>query len=154
MVISVTIVIASCIGRPVPFVAWNTSLSIATGLYGVRKGWPRLGEVALARLPPAIAALAARRGYLPRSVYLLKPVVAVAGNRVCRFGIRVLVQGKFAALARLADDLGRSLPTWRGCRTLRAGEIFLLAEGPASFDSRYFGPLGQQHIIGRAFLIW
>jgi type IV secretory pathway protease TraF len=98
--------------------------------------------------------LAANRGYLPRSVYLLKPVVAVAGDRVCRLGTRIFVNGKFMALARPADHLGRALPVWYGCVTLGPDDVFLLANDKDSFDSRYFGPLNHQHIIGCAFFIW
>lgn len=152
--IAVTLLVAPAVTRPVPLLAWNASPSVPTGLYGVAPASPRVGDVALARLPSNVAALAARRGYLPRSAYLLKPVVAGAGDQVCNLGTRILVNGKFTALARPEDRIGRPLPLWHSCLTLGPNEVFLLADDPDSFDSRYFGPLDHQHIIGRALLIW
>ena len=57
--------------------------------------------------------------------------------------------------ARDRDRRGRSLPVWKGCRTLRAGEVFLLnANVPDSFDGRYFGPVSATAITGRAEPLW
>lgn len=152
--IAIALLLASATIAPPPLLTWNASPSVPTGLYAVAHASPRAGDVALTRLPPNAAALAAHRGYLPRSVYLLKPVVAVAGDQVCRLGNRIFVNGVFVALARRGDRLGRLLPVWHGCRMLGTDEVFLLAHDPDSFDSRYFGPLDRQHIVGRAFLIW
>ncbi len=154
MAISVALLVAPAVTRPAPLLTWNASPSVPTGLYGIASVSPRVGDIALARLRPNVAALAARRGYLRRSAYLLKPVIAIAGDQVCRHGARLRINGQLAALARPADRLGRPLPVWHGCRTLVAGQVFLLADDPDSFDSRYFGPLDRQQIIGRAFLIW
>lgn len=154
MTVAVLLVAVSALGTSAPRLVWNASTSVPTGLYGVVQGSPRIGDVALAALPSAIALLAARRGYLPQRVFLLKPVIAIAGDRVCRLGAHIFVRGEFAALARLSDEAGQPLPVWSGCHLLVAGEVFLLADHPDSFDSRYFGPLDHQHIKGRAFLIW
>ncbi len=41
------------------------------------------------------------------------------------------------------------------CRALRAGELFLLsATNPASFDSRYSGPIDAAAVLGRAQPMW
>lgn len=154
MIVAVLLVAVPAFGTPTPRLVWNASTSVPTGLYGVVQGSPRIGDVALAALPSAIALLAARRAYLPQKAFLLKPVIAMAGDRVCRLGAHIFVRGKLAALARLSDKAGRPLPVWSGCRRLVVGEVFLLADHPGSFDSRYFGPLDHQHIKGRAFLIW
>ena len=137
-----------------PLLIWNASPSVPVGLYRVDQAHYRLGDLVLIRLPPAIAAFADGRGYLARSAYLLKPIAAVEGDRVCRFGSFVFIRRRFAAIAQRADALGRALPVWHGCRTLRTGQVFLLANDPASFDSRYFGPLEANSITGRAVLLW
>lgn len=124
-----------------PIVVWNASPSIPIGLYRISPTPVVLGDVVLLRLPFRSAALAARRGYLARAAYLAKPVAAVAGDTVCRYGTRILVRGRVMARARLLDRAGRPMPTWHGCRTLRLSELFLLSESPDSFDSRYFGPV-------------
>ena len=133
---------------------WNASPSQPVGLYRLERRPPRLGERALLQLPPRIAAFAARRGYLARGTYLLKPVAAVPGDRVCRWGAQLTVRGQRAGLAQRRDHLGRDLPKWHGCYRLRPGEWFLLGSNPDSFDSRYFGPVSRDAVAARAVLIW
>jgi conjugative transfer signal peptidase TraF len=128
-------------------------LSAPGGLYWVDRKPPGLGEVAVVLLPERIAALAASRGYLPHSAYLLKPVAAVGGDRVCRYGAHIFVRSAYVARALEADRRRRALPRWQGCRILRSGELFLLSRAPASFDGRYFGAIPAGHVIGRATLI-
>ncbi|PMU85654.1 S26 family signal peptidase, partial [Pseudomonas sp. GP01-A4] len=42
-----------------------------------------------------------------------------------------------------------------GCRGLGASDYFLLARNVrASFDSRYFGPVAADSVIGRATPLW
>ena len=131
-----------------PLLIWNASPSVPVGLYRVTPAPPRVGDLVVLRLPSVMAAFAASRGYLPRSAYLLKPVAAVAGDLVCRFGAQVFVRGRFAAHAAFADHGGNPMPAWHGCRVLRSGEVFVLADHPGGFDSRYFGPLDATSIVG------
>jgi conjugative transfer signal peptidase TraF len=154
MTIAVALIVAPMVAQQPPLlVIWNASPSVPVGLYFVTKASPRVGDLVVLRLPPVIAALAARRGYLPTSAYLLKPIAAVAGDLVCRFGERVLVRGVLAGIAEDADAGGNAMPSWHGCRILQMGEVFVLADHPASFDSRYFGPLDTASIAGRAVLL-
>lgn len=132
-------------------IVWNASPSVAMGFYGIVHRPPDFEELALVRLPDAIAQFADQRGYLPRSSLLIKPVAATVGDRVCRFGADVFVRSQLVARAATESE---PLPAWHGCRTLKGGELFLLAEHPASFDSRYFGPLHARHVIGTAVPIW
>lgn len=136
---------------PTVYVVWNASPSVPIGLYGIVHRRPEVGELALVRLPEGLAEIANRRGYLQRSALLLKPVAASAVDRVCRFGADVFVRSRLLARAMI-DSV--SLPHWRGCRTLVGSELFLLAEHPASFDSRYFGPIHARHVIGTAIPLW
>ena len=155
MTIAVVLIVAPTFPQQPPLlVIWNASPSVPVGLYLVTKASPRVGDLVVLRLPPVIAAFAARRAYLPTSTYLLKPIAAVAGDLVCRFGERVLVRGVLAGIAEDADSDGNPMPTWQGCRILQMGEVFVLADHPASFDSRYFGPLETASIAGRAVLVW
>jgi type IV secretory pathway protease TraF len=55
----------------------------------------------------------------------------------------------------LIDRAGRPIPAWRGCPTLARDEVILLmADVPASFDGRYFGPTPSAAIIGRLVPLW
>ena len=137
-----------------PLLIWNATASAPIGLYRIEQTPPRVGDLVLVRLAGPIAALAYQRAYLPRSTYLLKPVSAVSGDRVCRFGSHILVRDRLTAIALASDTIGCTMPMWHGCRTLQPEELFLLAEHAASFDGRYFGPLSTQHVAGRAVHLW
>jgi conjugative transfer signal peptidase TraF len=149
-----SILIATIGARQPPHVVWNASASVPIGLYRVLPQPVTRGDIAVIRLPPALAAFAAGRAYLADRAYLLKPIVAVAGDRVCRIGIRVTVNGGAVARAQKFDGGGRAMPRWQGCRKLRAGQSFVLAARPDSFDGRYFGPLMFDTIVGRAEPLW
>jgi conjugative transfer signal peptidase TraF len=129
----------------------------------VPRGWYRIGpadslqvdSIVLAQLPAHVAALAAQRGYLPTGIPLLKRIGAVAPQRVCVDGTSVHIDDMAVATVKHADGLGRPLSAWQQCRRLAHGELFLLSStNPASFDSRYFGPIRASDVIGSAQPIW
>lgn len=135
-----------------PWFLWNASASAPVGLYLIRPSdhfeVPDLVAVA----PPApLAHMLDQRGYLPLGVPLLKRIAALPGQQICRHGRAVTVDGIAMAEARERDKAGRALPVWQGCRRIADGEVFLLnSQHPDSFDARYFGPLPQDAVIGRA----
>ncbi|MDR6841310.1 S26 family signal peptidase [Pseudoxanthomonas sacheonensis] len=113
------------------------------------------GTLVFARLPAAAAALADGRGYLPRHLPILKHVGAIEGQRVCAENGLVRIERRIVAIARTRDGRGRPLVPWRGCRALAHGEVFLFAtRSRASFDSRYFGPVQHEAILGEAVPLW
>lgn len=154
--------------HPLPRLIYNPSDSVAVGWYRIdpigdgtgslTRPLPsslHVGSIVLTTLPPDAAALAAQRGYLPTRVPLLKRVGAVAPQHVCVFDAQVWIDGVPVAAVRTADRLGRPLPSWLQCRQLRPGELFLLSStNPASFDSRYFGPVSASTVIGVAHPVW
>ena len=150
--------------QPLPRLVYNPSDSVAVGWYRVEPlhghpgSLPRplsVGSIVLTRLPADAAALAAQRGYLPAHVPLLKRVGAVAPQHVCTVARQVRIDGVPAAAALPVDRLGRPLPSWQHCRPLAEGELFLLSvTNPASFDSRYFGPVSVSAVIGVAHPLW
>ncbi|HIE1298411.1 S26 family signal peptidase [Burkholderia contaminans] len=150
--------------HPLPRLTYNPSDSVAVGWYRVDPLDPRtsslppslhVGSIVLTRLPADAAALAAQRGYLPTRVPLLKRVGAVAPQEVCIAGGSVRIDGVPSAAVLSADRLARPLPSWPQCRQLRQGELFLLSvTNPASFDSRYFGPISASGVIGIAHPVW
>ena len=138
------------------YAVWNMTASVPTGLYAIRgKASLHVGERVAIDPPPEMRRLLATRGYLPTGVPLIKRIAAVSGQRVCRFGHGVTIDGEFAGAARARDRLGRPLPAWFGCRKLRSGELFVMnPAAPGSFDGRYFGPLKLGTVIGRATPVW
>ena len=141
---------------PAPRLVWNASPSAPEGLYLVSPGArPRRGTIVIARLPAPARILAASRHYLPADVPLVKPVAAIAGDRVCAAGAMIRINGKPVAERLSRDRRGRRLPRWPGCRTLIEGEVFLLGTRRLdSFDGRYFGPVPGANVVGTARLIW
>ncbi len=150
--------------QPLPRLIYNPSNSVPVGWYRVKPldhratSLPRslsVGSIVLTLLPADAAALAAQRGYLPAHVPLLKRVGAVAPQHVCIVAGQVRIDGVPTAAALPADRLGRPLPSWPHCRPLAEGELFLLSvTNPASFDSRYFGPVSASVLIGVAHPVW
>lgn len=135
---------------------YNPSDSVPRGWYRIGPADSlRVGDIVLAQLPAQAAALAAQRGYLPIGIPLLKRIGAVAPQRVCVDGASVRIDDVAVADVMGADGHGRPLLAWQQCRYLARGELFLLSNtNPASFDSRYFGPIRASDVIGSARSLW
>ena len=142
--------------HPAPRLIWNATASTPTGLYALQPiGRLHVRELVAVRPPVPIATYLAGGGFLPKGVPLLKHVMAVAGQTVCRAGDAITIDQIEVGMARNHDHLGRPLPRWSGCHTLTPGEIFLMnATVPDSLDGRYFGPFPITSIIARAVPLW
>jgi len=138
-----------------PRLVYNASDSVPVGWYRIAPTDSLApGDLLLADLPAEVRSLAAQRGYLPANVPLLKTVAAVAPQRVCALDSQVRIDGVVVARRMKWDRQGRALPNWQACRRLIGDELFLLSSNPASFDSRYFGPVSADAVIGRAQPLW
>ncbi len=142
--------------HPAPRLIWNATASTPTGLYALQPiGRLHVRELVAVRPPAPIARYLADGGFLPKGVPLLKHVMAVVGQTVCRAGNAITIDRIEVGLAHDRDHLGRPLPRWSGCHTLTLGEIFLMnATVPDSLDGRYFGPFPITSIIARAVPLW
>jgi len=146
----------------VPFqvrIVYNPSDSVARGWYLIAPMPDTTalhpGRIVLARLPVGVAAFAAQRGYLPEGVPILKRLGAVAPQWVCVQDRMVRIDGATVATVRAHDGAHRPMPLWSSCRLLAGGELFLLSStNPASFDSRYFGPIDAAMVLGVAHPLW
>lgn len=148
--LAVAAIAAKPILDPVPFVIWNASQSVPIGLYFVSKRQPNLGKIAVIQPPEWVEIYASARGYLPLHTPLLKPVRATRNSIVCRFGRYVFIDGNMVARAKYLDTSHRMLPVWKGCRTLKSDDVFVLGMHRDSFDSRYFGPVDRGQVLGTA----
>jgi conjugative transfer signal peptidase TraF len=142
--------------HPAPRLLWNASASVPIGLYAVRRALPLyVGELVVVTPPKSLGQFFAERRYLPLGVPLVKRILALAGQIVCRSGLRITVDDTAMGDALERDRLGRALPDWQGCRVIGPGEVFLMNRTPLdSLDGRYFGPLPLTTIVGRADPIW
>jgi conjugative transfer signal peptidase TraF len=150
-------VMANTMGPKVaPHLIWNASESVPTGLYHVQPAHQLTVTTLVVAYPPEpLATYLADGGYLPRGVPLIKRILALPGQTVCRTGLTITVNGIDVGAARERDRRGRPLPAWQGCGVIAAWKVFLVnPEEPASLDGRYFGPIPLSSIIGRADLLW
>ncbi len=142
--------------QPAARIVYNPSDSVPIGWYRIEAahslpGVLPVGSIVLTTLPADAATLAAQRGYLPLHVPLLKRVGAVAPQHVCVTGGMVYIDDVPVAAVLHTDHQDRALPAWSQCRPLAEGELFLLSNtNPASFDSRYFGPVSTSAVLGMA----
>ena len=108
-------------------------------------------ELVAIRPPEPLATFLADGGYLPRGMPMLKRVLALPGQTVCRDDLTITVDGIEVGEARERDSRGRPLPVWQGCRVVAEDEVFLMNwQSAGSLDGRYFGVLPTAAIIGRA----
>lgn len=108
--------------------------------------------------PPVTAVFmeALSRGYLRSGLCpggfgpLIKRVIAVGGQRV-DVSTSVTVDGRAIDCSQVLDrdGQGRALGHYEG-GTVPGGTIVLHSCFPASWDSRYFGPVPQQGVLGLA----
>lgn len=142
--------------RP-PRYIWNLTPSIPRGLYGLDlQAAVGVTTLVAARPPEPLASSLDLNGYLPLGVPLLKRVVALPGQKVCRFGFVISVDGMaLSAAVRARDARGRPLPSWQGCRRIADDEIFLMnSDSDDSLDGRYFGVLPRSAVIAPVIPVW
>jgi len=140
-------VLLSMSWKPRPWLVWT-----AIGLYRTdRTDTFAVGDLVIAIPPEPIASFLADRGFLPRGFPLIKQVLALSRQTVCRYGLVITVGGFAMGTAREHDRRGRPLPDWQGCRTVENDTVFLTnRDEPASLDDRYFGAVPVSSIVGRA----
>ena len=141
--------VASAAGLPKKLV-YNASESVPVGFYWIDRQPILRGDYVYVRVPERVRNLVIEHGYLPPDIPLVKHVVGLNGDRVCRAGTEISVNGAVVSTAKRQDRLGRQMPDWHGCHILTERTVFLLQEHPRSFDGRYFGPVNRHLIIGRA----
>jgi len=142
--------------KPPRMFVWNASASVPVGLYLLEKTDARYVSELVAVVPPEpLATFLAAGNYLPHGVPMLKHVLALPGQTVCRDGLVVTIDKVAAGMARERDRRGRSLPVWQGCRVVADDALFLMnSQSVDSLDGRYFGPLPRSAVTGRAHPIW
>jgi conjugative transfer signal peptidase TraF len=152
----VAVLLLSTIGTASPRYIWNASNSVPIGLYRLQPA-TTLGVTELVAIQPPdlLAAFLDLNGYLPIGVALLKRVLALPGQTVCRNRLTIAVDGIDVGKAQERDRRGRLLPVWHGCRVIADGDVFVMNwQSADSLDSRYFGPLPASTVIGRATPVW
>lgn len=152
---SSAIAVTTWIDAPTKLI-WNASASTPIGFYSVEPAKRlEVTDLVAVAAPQPIASFLADGGYLPRDTPLLKRVLGLPGQTVCRSGVLISVDGVAMGTALQRDRIDRPLPDWQGCRIIADGEVFLMNwDVPDSLDGRYFGPIPASAVIGRAVPLW
>lgn len=150
-VASVSVALAATLPTSRLFV-WNVSASVPVGLYSLAPiGHLEITDLVAASPAAPLAAFLIERGYIARGVPLMKRVMALPGQEVCRTGHAISVDNVPLGTALPADRAGRTLPVWQGCQRVATGDIFLMnPDSRDSLDGRYFGPIAADAVIGKA----
>lgn len=134
--------------RPQDIILFNPSDSIPKGFY-VRDGSELArGSVVTIRSIHAAPDYAAKRNFADAGDRFLKRIAAIEGDTVCAERSAVSVNGKPIAERADMGAVGDPLPSWTGCVTLDAGQVFLLGDHPGSFDGRYWGISKRADLTG------
>ncbi|MCA1510171.1 S26 family signal peptidase [Bradyrhizobium sp. NBAIM01] len=157
MMLAVTIGVAAALTativlEPLPLYIWNASASVPIGLYRLQPvDQFQVTELVAVQPPEPLATFLDLNGYLPIGLPMLKRVLAIPGQTVCRTGLTISVDDVAVGEAKDHDGRGRPLPKWQGCRVVGDGELFLMNwQSDDSLDGRYFGFLPASSVIGRA----
>ena len=131
---------------------YSTTPSVPQGLYLVVPAKHLQVNDMVEFVPPLpILSLMQTRHWLPKNHTMLKQVAALAGDHVCIKDNWLLINGKQAV------EIGEAtpLPKLTFCDRIAPGRLLLLGTGSSrSFDSRYFGPIPVERIIGKAIAIY
>jgi conjugative transfer signal peptidase TraF len=154
--IAATVLLLSTVEETTPYYIWNVSNSVPIGLYRLQPVTKlTVTELVAVQPPDLLAAFLDLNGYLPIGVPMLKRVLALPGQTVCRYGLTIAVDGIAVGQAQERDGRGRPLPVWHGCRAIADGDVFVMNwQSADSLDGRYFGPLSASAVIGRAVPLW
>lgn len=135
---------------PKPVLFYNPSYSAKVGWYRLRPNETVvLGSQVAAYAPEWARRLADERGYLPYGYPLIKTVWAVHGDEVCYNKSSVSVPKRPDIPVLDQDVLGRDMPQKSGCLVLKSGQYLLMSpDVQTGFDSRYFGPVGFESLLG------
>lgn len=148
---SVGVAYAAMVPTPLKLI-WNVSASVPVGLYSVEPAdHLEVTDLVAVIPPPPLGAFLIARAYIGEGTPLLKRVMGLPGQAVCRLGSPITVDGVPLGEALQRDHMGRDLPVWQGCRRVEPGHLFLMNPDVGdSLDGRYFGPILASTVIGRA----
>ncbi|MGJ4948689.1 S26 family signal peptidase [Bradyrhizobium sp. HKCCYLS20291] len=156
MLSGVSLLLGTSALDPQPRLIWNASESVPIGLYAVQpvRDW-YVTELVVVRPQQQLAVLLAAGGYLPVGVPMLKRILALPGQTVCRRELAISVDDVEVGAAQQTDRRGYPLPDWQGCRIVGDEQIFLMNwQSDVSLDGRYFGLTAMSDVIGRAVPVW
>lgn len=108
--------------------------------------WPKVGEYIIARMPVTGLGVGARPGDR-----IVKRVMAIEGDTVKVESTELYINGSHTERLWLAKSIpGKKPGDFDRDITIGEGELFLMGSTKESFDSRYWGPIKREQILGSA----
>lgn len=130
-------------------VIYNPTSSVPTGFYHYAGKNFEIGEVVLFLTPDVVKEYTLRNHSSEGFEHFLKPILAKENDHLCFKDNKFLLNGKAFANVKTLDSRGNELPVWKECRKLSQNEVFVFSDRVEnSFDSRYYGPIEINRIIG------
>jgi conjugative transfer signal peptidase TraF len=139
---------------PRKLILYNYTDSLPHGFYLLHQGAAEKGDLVAFRPPEQAARLIRERKYLRDEAYLIKYIVAEKGDSVCTEKGRLSINGVDYGGIDAFDKKGRPLPHYRFRGKQGDGYIVAIKGLNDSFDSRYYGPVKKEDIIGVASAFW
>lgn len=139
---------------PRKLMIYNYTDSLPHGFYLLYPGVAKKGNLVAFEPPEVAAGLIRERKYLRKGACLMKYIVAEKGDSVCTNEGRLKVNGVDYGRIDAVDKEGRPLPHYRFFGKLKEGHIVAIKGMKSSFDSRYYGPVKKESIIGIALPFW
>lgn len=133
---------------------YNYTDSLPHGFYFLEKSTITKGAL-IAFIPPEnIRKIMTERGYLKDDGYLMKYVAAEPGDSVSTTGHRLVINGDDFGQILPYDQQGRVLPKFHFNGRLKQDYLVAVKGKANSFDSRYYGPIRKENVIGIAQPLW
>ncbi len=154
--VGIVYIVVSALKKAGYHLTYVVTPSIPQGLYLVipKSSFVRYELVEF--LPPSDAlALAKRERLVPQSGLIIKYVFALPGDHVCVQREAIWINGRKVGRVHKFYGKHKLLPQTNICRFLKTGQYLLLSnQSERSFDSRYFGIISAEKILGRAIPIF
>lgn len=142
----------------------NDSTCEPVGIYKLT-GSPyplRDGELVEVQLPSPITNPAVAEGlryrWFPKNEPWIKEIVALPGQTVKLSRAGVWVDGHYLPNSRVdrrtPDQKHAIIHYPFGTYTLKAGQVWLYAPGNYAFDSAYYGPVPESHVLQKVAPFW
>jgi len=136
----------------------NPSNSLPKGLYlhtPFKNSEIKIQTILYFSLDSSLKLMLKDRLWFPQDIPLMKKVYALPGDSITFDGKEVFINGKLFGLRLDKDSEGKKIP-WliEGTIVLLNNQYFVGSSRLDSFDSRYFGPVQKEQILGICYPLW
>lgn len=150
-IVSITLLITMSTFYGKKYIILNTTDSLPHGFYKiVKKEKYCLNDLVVFPIPASVKRTVVGRHWLPENGLLIKNIVALPGDSFSTLEGKYVVKDEFIGSILKIDSEGRSMPVFEKNDTLNSGILVARRGVKTSFDSRYFGAIPIDNILGVA----